>query len=149
MDTRFYRLSKSSSAIGTARLANLIVSRGQSVAILSRDDAHSEMISNAIWSVAEFLPHSVGEVDGLSKVNISTNDPKGDILLVIDDAKIPEDTGFERVCLVFHAADSDIVNARREDWKSFSNKGIEISYWAENETGAWEKKAEANTEPKT
>lgn len=147
METRFYRLSKSSTASGVARLASAVAARGQKIAVICQDENHMDVISKAMWSEVDFLPHGLGKSDGVSQVTLSIDGLNEEVVFVVDGAKIPDDLQAERLCLMFHASDIEIVNARRNDWKGLSANGAPISYWAESETGAWEKKAEEN--PKT
>ena len=126
-------------------MADLIVSRGQSVGVLCCDNDHCARVSDAIWTGSEFLAHALGTHDDVSKVHLATSAAKGDVLLVVDNAEIPKTVEVSRLCLIFHAADTDNVNLRRADWKAYLDNGTEISYWAENENGSWEKMAESNT----
>ena len=146
MDIRFYRLSRSSTVVRVARLAEQVVKIGHKITIICPNDVSKVKISDAIWTNAEFLPHNVEGDDGLSKVSIATEaTDKHDIVFVVDDATFSTDIKAERICLMFHAADQDIVRSKRELWKKLSSEGDQISYWAENEMGAWNKEAESNT----
>jgi DNA polymerase-3 subunit chi len=48
---------------------------------------------------------------------------------------------YERVVLIFDGDDPDALTAAREDWKTVRASGATASYWQQDETGRWEKKA--------
>ena len=143
MDIRFYMFSKSSAPAGVARLAGQVRAMGKSICIIASDDQHAENLSNAIWEMHDFLPHSVKNADGISGLTITTEAFDEEIIFVADDAQIP-DVKTQRICLLFHAADLDIVKKRRENWRAYDQSGTAISYWAEQDDGKWVMQAEAN-----
>ncbi len=144
MEYRFYHLTKSTLPHAVVRLAQKVEEQGQYLQILCNSEARIQEVDDALWSDAEFLPHSVGAFDGVSKIAIGkTSDAAAEISFVLDDAEY-EGGEDELTCYLFHSLDLDIVAHRRQSWKEWSKKGIYLTYWSENENGKWEKSAEVN-----
>ncbi len=142
METRFYRFSRTESLVGVARLTAQVRGRDLSIHILCRDEEHAQTVSEALWVHNEFLPHSLHASDPISGITVAAEIGEADVLFVIDDSKLPEQVDHGLICYLFHAADLDVVESRRKDWKRLRESNQTLSYWAETEQGGWEKKAE-------
>lgn len=110
-------------------------------------------LDEKLWLGSEegFLPHGVvgGQHDALQPIllNTDSNEPCAvDCLMCVDGAtpKVDEVNARQRVCILFDGHDVDAVAAARDQWKTLTNAGCAAQYWSE-ESGRWEKKAEANT----
>lgn len=121
-----------------------VVVRGTSTERMERLDA-------ALWLGPEdrFLPHGLagGDFDADQPVLLTTGDtaPNGAAcLMAVDGAEVtPEEaSGLERVCILFDGNDEGAVNHARAQWKLLTGAGVAAQYWSED-TGRWEKKAEA------
>lgn len=141
MEKRFYQLSKTPIAIAVAKLAARVDDQNKTLNIVGAR-TRLEQVDEALWQYADFLPHALETPDGLSKILLSQNPQNLDVQFLLDDSD--SDQSVELCCLMFQAADHDIVNKRRMDWKTWSQNGEYLTYWAENENGSWEKKSEAN-----
>ncbi len=146
MEYRFYQLSKTALPVGAARLAEKAVGRGGDLGMICPNDARLREIDEALWRELEFLPHSIGESDGESHITLSNREAlnAGTVFLIDDMDFEGEEGGAELVCAIFHSADADIVNKRRQDWVKWRDSGAFITYWAEEADGKWVKKAQEN-----
>ncbi|MDA1296088.1 MAG: DNA polymerase III subunit chi, partial [Proteobacteria bacterium] len=84
--------------------------------------------------------------DHLQPVLISTQ-PIEDThcIMAVDGADVSEEEvrSKERVCILFDGNDQDALLCARSQWKMLSDAHCHTQYWSE-ETGRWQKKAEAN-----
>ena len=107
-----------------------------------------EHLNNYLWQYSEtgFLPHGT-EADGdpefqpilLTTKAEALND--ADVCFVVDGAE-PFDIGrFERVVYMFDGRNEEKVQEARVQWKSIKQTEHEATYWQQDASGRWEKKA--------
>lgn len=103
-------------------------------------------VSTAIWSKLQdsWLPHGIsGKDDDPSICPIWLTDSADDNaneagFLFFLDGTAPDDLpGAERVFILFDGTDDAAVTAARSQWKSFGEKGHELSYWQQDDGGKW------------
>jgi DNA polymerase III subunit chi len=99
------------------------------------------------WRDDAFLPHvTEAEPDAAQNpivITASANNPNGaNVRFMVDGARIPDiyET-YERLVLVFDGDNPEALANAREDWKALKAKGAAATYWQQDETGRWEKKA--------
>lgn len=131
--------------LGKARQA------GWRVTIRGREPARMEWLDEKLWlgPEEEFLPHGLAgrphEADQPVLLTTSDEIPNGSLCLMsVDGAEVaPEEvTRLERVCILFDGHDETALQTARGQWKMLTAAGCPAQYWSE-ETGRWEKKAEA------
>lgn len=144
MERRFYQMSKTELPVAAARLAEKAGAKGQKLCILTPNEERAQMIDDALWQYSEFLPHSLGEFDGVSKVNITIEDSGDAAILFLIDDKDCEVENCDLICYLFHSVDQDIVQKRRKNWSEWNKAGFHLSYFAEDDQGRWIKEAEVN-----
>jgi DNA polymerase-3 subunit chi len=64
------------------------------------------------------------------------------VVFLVDRAPMLSDvSAFERVVLMFDGQDDDALVEARVAWKDVRGKGLESTYWQQDENGRWQKKA--------
>lgn len=125
------------------------LSRGQKVVVEVSSPERLSAIDDHLWAYSDesFLPHvPASDPDaGANPIVLTTQDhnPNGaQVRICADGVRIPVSLqDYERVVLIFDGDDPDALTAAREDWKTVRATGATASYWQQDDTGRWEKKA--------
>jgi DNA polymerase-3 subunit chi len=125
------------------------LSRGQKVVVELSSQERLNGLDDHLWSYsdASFLPHVTAmEADAANNPIVLTtqgHNPNGaQVRICAEGVRIPDAMqDYERVVLIFDGDDPDALAAAREDWRKARASGLAASYWQQDETGRWEKKA--------
>lgn len=125
------------------------VSRGQKVVVELSSQERLSAVDDHLWTYSDesFLPHVTAmEADAAANPVVLTtqaHNPNGaQVRICAEGVRIPDAMAdYERVVLIFDGDDPDALAAAREDWKKAKASGLAASYWQQDETGRWEKKA--------
>lgn len=151
----FYHLTRRSLEGVLPPLLQRSLAQGWRVVVRGRDAVRMSWLDERLWlgPEDEFLPHGLsgGPHDALQPVLLTT-DPTlvADCLICVDGAApgVEEVRAAERACLIFDGNDAAAVEAARAHWKSLTEAGCAAQYWSE-ESGSWEKKAEAGVQSRS
>jgi DNA polymerase-3 subunit chi len=121
--------------------------RGWKAVVEAGTQERAEALDGTLWTYRDdsFLPHGVAgqETDALQPVLITTataNANGANVRFFVDRA-VPRDVdGYTRVVYLFSGHDPDAVAEARVAWKALS-PGNEVTYWQQDPSGRWEKKA--------
>jgi DNA polymerase-3 subunit chi len=147
----FYHLTQKPLETTLPMLLGKALGAGWRVAVRGTDAARMDWLDQKLWLGPEdgFLPHGLagGPHDAAQPVLLTVareaaNDPQ--CLMTIDGAEVAPDevTRLDRVCILFDGNDPAAVEVARGQWRALTGAGCSAQYWSE-ETGRWEKKAEA------
>ena len=148
----FYHLTRSPLDETLPPLLARCAQAGWRVAIRGRARMMLERLDRALWLTPAdgFLPHGLsgGPYDADQPVLLTdgTQMPnQAACLMAVDGAEIaPEEAkALERVCLLFDGHDAAAVDAARAQWRALTGAGVAALYWAQGESGGWEKRAES------
>jgi DNA polymerase-3 subunit chi len=125
------------------------LSRGQKVVVELSSQERLNGLDDHLWSYsdASFLPHVTAmEADAANNPIVLTtqgHNPNGaQVRICAEGVRIPDAMqDYERVVLIFDGDDPDALAAAREDWRKARASSLAASYWQQDETGRWEKKA--------
>jgi DNA polymerase-3 subunit chi len=125
------------------------LSRGWKVVVELSSRERLAALDDRLWTYADdsFLPHAAAsEPDAASNPIVLTtapDNPNGaQVRFCVDGVRIPDVLEpYERVVLMFDGDDPEALGAAREDWKKLRAQGQAATYWQQDETGRWEKKA--------
>lgn len=106
-------------------------------------------LDDRLWTYADeaFLPHGAAtEPDAAGNPVVLTaasdNPNAAQVRFCVDGVRIPDALdAYERVILIFDGDDPEALASAREDWKKLRARGLAATYWQQDETGRWEKKA--------
>jgi DNA polymerase-3 subunit chi len=98
------------------------------------------------WRDDSFLPHGLAgeEVDALQPILITTGpeNPNGAAVRFFADRAVPQSgEGYQRLVYLFSAHDPDAVAEARLAYKALREQGNDVTYWQQDPTGRWVKKA--------
>lgn len=145
---QFYQLSTSPLEKALPRLAEKAYSAGFRVHLRLPTPELVEYYNNALWTFAQdsFLPHGTANDASpekqpvfLSATPDAPNEPN--VLMVTDGAEPANANAYQRILDIFDGRNEDAVAQARARWKQYKEKGCEVSYFKQNDKGAWEKAA--------
>ncbi len=128
-------------------LEKVLASDGRAV-VMAGSEERAEALNTALWLYHpnSFLPHGSAR-DGHAPhqpvwITVEDENPNGANFLVLTDGAVSANMdGFERCLEIFDGNDADAVSAARARWREYGEKGFEVRYWQQTETGGWEQKA--------
>lgn len=146
----FYHLTRRPLERALPEMLEKSLARGWKAVIRAGNGARAEALSAQLWTYRDdsFLPHGTA-ADGhetAQPVYLTDGEevPNGaEVLFLVDGAGEPaEGMGrFARVAILFDGHDEAAVAAAREQWASVTGAGLAATYWAEDDTGRWTKRA--------
>jgi len=106
-------------------------------------------LDDHLWTYADesFLPHvTAADPDAANNPIVLTTKPenpnRAQVRFCVEGVRIPDALqDYERIVLMFDGDDPDALAAAREDWRKLKALGESATYWQQDETGRWEKKA--------
>lgn len=121
--------------------------RGWRAVIETGSAERAEALDALLWTFREdsFLPHGIagGPHDADQPVLIATDDQNrngANIRFFVDRAVPRSAEGYERVVFMFSGHDPDAVAEARLAWRALQ-EGNEVTYWQQEPSGRWSKKA--------
>lgn len=124
------------------------MARGWRVVLQFAGEAARDQIDGHLWTWRDhsFLPHGVegGEFDARQPILLTTGEgnPNGaNIRFLCTGADIEDIAGYERVVVMFDGHDNDQLQHARGQWRRFTGPDNQLTYWQQNGSGGWERKA--------
>lgn len=148
----FYHLTTRPLEQAAPQILEKCVERGWRVVVRTGSPERAAGLNRLLWTYRDdgFLPHGSAE-DGhataqpiyLTAGTETPNEPE--VLLLCDGAtaNAAEMGRYMRALLMFDGHDEQAVGAARTAWKSVTEAGLKAVYWAQGDTGGWEKRAES------
>lgn len=147
-DVLFYHLTESRLEEALPPLVEKSLARGWRVVLQFARDETRDLIDNQLWTWREtsFLPHAVDGTDADARQPIllttgQANANAANIRFLAGGADIGEVDAYERVVVMFDGHDNEQLELARAQWKRFSGGGNQLTYWQQNGSGGWERKA--------
>jgi DNA polymerase-3 subunit chi len=108
----------------------------------------AEALDSHLWTFRDdsFLPHGMAgdaEVDALQPILLTTDESNANganVRFFVDRAVPQTAAGYDRIVYLFSGHDPDAVAEARLAWRALRD-GNEVTYWQQEETGRWVKKA--------
>lgn len=145
----FYHLTASPVEQALPELLERALAREWRAVVRCGSQPALEMLDARLWTWRDdaFLAHGTAAMGHAARqpvwLTCGGENPNGAQLLMLvagARAEPAEAAGFERVCLLFEAADAEALAAAREDWRAVTAAGLPARYWAQ-EGGRWVEKA--------
>lgn len=152
----FYHLTRRRLEAALPGLLTRTLERGWRAVVRAGSGERVADLDRLLWSYADesFLPHGTAETGDAARQPIfltaQAERPNGaEALFLVDQAAAaPEDLrGYARACVLFEARDAAAMRWARGLWKAVAEAGAPAVYFAETETGGFEKKRAANQPP--
>lgn len=147
-DVLFYQLLSTPLEAVLPDLLEKSLAKGWTAVVQTSSVSRVEVLNNALWAYKEesFLPHgSSADGEGAGQpvwLTDGADNPNGAaIRFLVDGADIDDAASYERMVYLFNGNDPDQLAHARGRWKVEKAAGHQVTYWAQNEYGKWEKKA--------
>lgn len=145
----FYHLQRQPLEKVLPTLVEKSLARGWQAAIQVVSEERLQALDDSLWTYSDesFLPHGTDrEPDAATQPVVltlrETNPNTASIRFLVEGAALPSDAGaYERICILFDGTDQDALLTAREQWKDAKDDGHAVTYWQQDESGRWTKKA--------
>ena len=145
----FYHLQRQPLEKVLPSLLEKSLERGWQAAIQAVSAERLQVLDDGLWTYTEesFLPHGTDrEPDAGTQPIVLTLGPANPnaaaIRFLVEGADLPEDAAsYARICILFDGNDTDALLHAREQWKGAKDKGHALTYWQQDDSGRWSKKA--------
>lgn len=148
MELLFYHLEQATLERVLPDLLSKSLEKGWRAIVETSPAERVEAIDAMLWTNAadSFLPHGTCKEENAGSQPILITDSteninKADIRFFIDAGDVAEHNDYERLVYIFKGTDQALLTRAREQWKAAKAAGIDATYWQQNSTGRWEKKA--------
>jgi DNA polymerase-3 subunit chi len=149
-EVRFYHLQRTRLEAALPKMLERTLERGERAVVLLGSEERVEAVAAHLWTYADraFLPHGTAK-DGFADrqpiwLTAADENPNGAHVLFIADGAESTRMATFRLCVeLFDGADEEAVAAARHRWTAYKAAGHTLSYFQQNDSGAWEQKANA------
>lgn len=146
-DVLFYHLEVRPLESVLPSLLEKSLERGWRAVVEVGSTERAEALDAALWTYRDdsFLPHgrAGGPHDPAQPVLIATDEsnPNGAHVRFFVDRAVPKSAaGYERIVFLFSGHDPDAVAEARLAWRAL-REGNEVTYWQQDASGRWSKRA--------
>jgi DNA polymerase-3 subunit chi len=147
-EVAFYHLQRSSLEEVLPKLLQKTLSAGRRAVVLASSAERAEALADQLWTFdpAAWLPHGTHQ-DGNSKeqpiwLTEREENPNGaTFLFLTDGADVARIDAYERCFDLFDGNDEAALAAARHRWQARRAAGHAVTYWQQDERGAWARKA--------
>jgi DNA polymerase-3 subunit chi len=145
----FYHLQRQPLERVLPMLLERTLARGWKAVVQVGGEERLAFLDDHLWTYADdsFLPHVTDrEPDAAANpivLALDEGNPNGaQVRFLVDGAGLPSDmAAYERLMLIFDGNDDEALARARAEWGKAKSAGISASYWQQDESGKWDKKA--------
>ncbi|MBX3595992.1 MAG: DNA polymerase III subunit chi [Rhizobiaceae bacterium] len=144
----FYHLTVSTLEEALPGLLERSVARGWRAVVQTASEERRNALDTTLWTYKDesFLAHGLDTEPGAQEqpVLLTTgpdNANGAQVRFLVDGARPPELSAYERAVLMFDGHDDEQVSAARSHWRELKEQGHELTYWQQTDDRRWERKA--------
>jgi len=144
----FYHLERQPLERVLPALLEKSLERGWRAVVQAGGSERVEALDTLLWSYREdsFLPHGTAADGNVELQPVFLTDdaslPNGaQVRFLVDGADLDDVSPYVRVVYMFDGHDHQAVEAARATWKRLAGGAHEVTYWQQDASGKWEKKA--------
>ena len=148
-EVRFYHMTDTTLESALPVMLVRALGRGQRAVVQCSSAERVEALANHLWTYddAGFLPHGTAR-DGQAAeqpIWLTAEDAaapnRADVLFLTDGATSARLADYALCAVLFDGRDDTVLAASRDLWKQLKAAGHDMSYWQQDERGAWGQKA--------
>lgn len=147
-EVRFYQLGRRPLEQALAQMLEKSLERNQRALVLAGSEERVEALAAQLWIYNDrsFLPHGTVK-DGHAErqpVWLSTepvNRNGAQVLFLLDGVTTADLADFALVAVLFDGGDQERLTAARQQWQVLKAAGHALTYWEEEASGRWIKRA--------
>lgn len=146
-EIRFYHMEQSTIDVSLPAITAKAAQSGKKIIIKTSDKKEVKRLSDLLWSYRadSFLAHGMDGEDRaasqpifVTAKNDNVNDAK---ILIMTNGSTSEDLEpFDLVCEMLDGRVESQISDARARWKIYKEAGHDLTYWQQDENGAWRKK---------
>ena len=147
-DMLFYHLERRPLEDTLPVLLEKSLERGWRCAVQCATPERRDALDALLWTYDEagFLPHGTDAQPRPERqpilLTVSDANPNGSVVrFLLDSTDIADAAAYQRVVHLFDGRDDEAVAAAREKWRLAKAAGHALTYWQQDETGRWIRKA--------
>ncbi|KZL12507.1 DNA polymerase III subunit chi [Pseudovibrio axinellae] len=144
----FYQLSKFPLERALPTLLEKCLERDWVVTVQFATEERCDAIDAYLWTYSEdgFLPHGTKkeghpEYQPIYLTTESDNPNEAIVRFLVDRAPLPDPAQYQRVVYMFDGNDQDALQEARKRWVEVKDTGHDLTYWAQTDSGGWDRKA--------
>ncbi|MGI9382523.1 MAG: DNA polymerase III subunit chi [Methyloligellaceae bacterium] len=144
----FYHLERAPLERVLPQLLEKTLERGWRAVVQASTPERLDALDTLLWTYRDesFLPHGTAREGDAERqpVFLTTTDENpndANIRFLVDGAVAADLESYLRAIYLFDGRDAEAVEQARAQWTSAKDAGLAVTYWQQNERGAWEKKA--------
>lgn len=145
----FYHLQRQPLEAVLPSLLLKSLERGWRAVIQATTEERLSALDDHLWTFTDesFLPHGTDReahaADQPVLITLSEANPNSaSIRFLIEGAALPPDTDtYQRMVILFDGTDVEALAGARDQWRTVKEGGHEATYWQQDETGRWQRKA--------
>jgi DNA polymerase-3 subunit chi len=145
----FYHLQRQPLAAVLPQLVEKCLERGWRVVIQATSEERIAALDDHLWIYTDdsFVPHARdrdadAERDPVVLTLAGTNPNGAQVRFLVENAALPDDAAnYRRIVVLFDGNDEDALALARATWRTVRESGYQATYWQQNDSGRWEKKA--------
>jgi DNA polymerase-3 subunit chi len=149
-EIRFYHLQRTRLEAALPKMLERTLERGERAVVMVGSEERVEALAAHLWTYTDrgFLPHGTAQ-DGFAPhqpIWLTAKDEKpndAQVLFLADGAESALLAEYRLCVELFDGADEQAVAAARRRWAAYKTAGHALSYYQQNDSGAWEQKASA------
>ena len=149
-EIRFYHLQRTRLEAALPKMLERCLERGERAVVMLGSPERVEAVASHLWTYNDrgFLPHGTA-VDGSAErqpiwlTTADENPNSAQVLFLADGAESAAIDRYRLCVELFDGGDDQAVAAARRRWAAYKAEGHSLSYFQQNDKGAWEEKANA------
>lgn len=145
---RFYHLQKQTLDQALPLILQKALGQEKRVLVKMATDKSITAMSKILWTFRpeSFLAHGAAkdEFAADQPILLTTEDDNlndAGILILTEGATCDDLDAYDLCCEMFDGRDDAAVQAARQRWKSYKDKGYDLTYWMQDDQGRWNEKA--------
>jgi DNA polymerase-3 subunit chi len=149
-EIRFYHLQRMRLEAALPKMLERCLDRGERAVVMLGSPERVEAMAAQLWTYNDrgFLPHGTA-ADGFASrqpiwLTAKDENPNGAKLLFLADGVESAEIASYKLCVeLFDGGDEQALATARRRWAAYKAAGHTLSYFQQNDSGAWEQKASA------
>lgn len=147
-EIRFYHLQKQTLDQALPLILEKVHQTKRNAIVRMGNEKEVNRMNDVLWAHKpdSFIPHGCAKTGNADQQPIwlthKSENPNEASTLILTQNTIEEDlTSYNLCCEILDGRDENAIQNARTRWKSYKEKGFDVTYWFQSETGTWKKKA--------
>lgn len=144
----FYHLERQPLEAALPQLVERCVERGWRTVVQTGSPERTAALDALLWTWRDdsFLPHGTAADGAAAEQPVyltegEENPNAATVRFLVDGSRIAGTEGYDRIVCMFDGRDEEMVGQARALWKEYSGGGHDCTYWQQDDSGKWQKKA--------